>query len=150
MKNGIVLFGILFVSVLLSGCTNNAYLPLYAKSVNYSEVEPMLNVWRSGFNGEYMIAHTTDIRYKTNSMSSTFGVGNTLILDYNVEDVRVGDIIGFSNHTVFGNDGATHRVVRIDGGCIYTRGDGNFIEDGVCVEKEDVVFKVIGVIYTDG
>jgi hypothetical protein len=116
----------------------------YAKSVDYEKIEPMLD----GLRENYAIYHSNHRDWNTYSMNGTFGIGNTLIIETHPENLSIGDIIGFHKEGFGEGNGATHRIIRMENGCIYTKGDANIAEDGVCITNDEVSYRVIGVIYT--
>ncbi len=76
------------------------------------------------------------------SMSGTFEEGDVIIgnvFDVNNDEVHVGDIITFYETSVMGRYVNTHRVVRIEGGKIYTQGDANALEDTNTVSRDRIL-----------
>ncbi len=78
------------------------------------------------------------------SMSGTIEVGDMVIIS-KTEDYKVGDIITFLPE---GDDApTTHRIVRIDGENIYTRGDANGnSEDPRPITYDNILGEVVSVI----
>lgn len=79
----------------------------------------------------------------TGSMSGTIEVGD-LVIVYRSNDYAVGDIITF---LPAGADvTTTHRIIRIEGGKYYTKGDANASEDTAPVSSEQIVGEVVAVV----
>ena len=77
------------------------------------------------------------------SMSGTIEVGD-LVIVYRSNDYAVGDIITF---LPAGADvTTTHRIIRIEGGKYYTKGDANASEDTAPVSSEQIVGEVVAVV----
>jgi hypothetical protein len=83
--------------------------------------------------------------WSTWSMNQTFGCNNTLMETGDLSNLRVGDIVSFDAPDI---EGRTHRIVAMDGKCIWTKGDNNLLNDSICVKKEWIDRKIIGVIWT--
>ena len=79
----------------------------------------------------------------TGSMSGAVEVGD-LVIVHRTGDYAVGDIITF---LPAGADvTTTHRIIRIEGGKYYTKGDANASEDAAPVSSEQIVGEVVAVV----
>ena len=79
------------------------------------------------------------------SMSPTFCTARLVATkSFTQTDLRVGDIIIF-NSTTMGK--TVHRIISMNESCYTTKGDFNTIADGECVKINQIVGKVIGIIY---
>lgn len=79
----------------------------------------------------------------TGSMSGTIEIGD-LIIVHRTGDYEVGDIVTF---LPAGADvTTTHRIVRMEGGRFYTKGDANNSEDDSPVLPEQIVGEVVAVV----
>lgn len=83
----------------------------------------------------------------TESMAPSLTIDDIVFVTYNFtdEDIRVGNIALFvpkdTDITI------AHRIIRIEGNKIYTKGDNNNYVDEGYITREDIVAIVIGVIY---
>lgn len=104
--------------------------------------------------------------YNTGSMKPVVDNGSLVIIEYDIDhnntNVKLGDIYGLNckNHKDEGickymyetanGSGVMHQVIGFcDDGGFKTKGINNFIDDGVCWDKEDIEYKVVGVIWTN-
>ena len=71
---------------------------------------------------------------KTGSMASTFNIGDNIIVKES-KDYKVGDIVTYKNNNVY----VTHRIIKIDGNKVITKGDANNARDPVFTKN-----KIIG------
>mgnify|MGYP004655501671 CR=1 FL=1 len=75
----------------------------------------------------------------------TNGIALTKEVD-SLDDIAVGDVVTYH---VMNDDGKklliTHRIVAIDDGLIYTKGDNNNVIDGYPLTMDNVEAKVVGV-----
>ncbi len=75
----------------------------------------------------------------------TNGVALTKEVD-SLEDIAVGDVVTYH---VMNDNGKklliTHRIIAIDDGNIYTKGDNNNVDDGFPLTIDNVEAKVVGV-----
>ena len=79
------------------------------------------------------------------SMQPTFYSGHELLLEeYSNQKINEGDIVTFDEN---GNGLVTHRVDGIYTDSIYTKGDNN--GNGEFINKNDIEYLVVGVLYTD-
>ena len=80
---------------------------------------------------------------KTGSMSGTFEIGDVVIIT-GKKEYKIGDIITFlpEGDTI----PTTHRIVRIDGDKIYTKGDNNNAEDSGYITQDQIYGEVKVVI----
>lgn len=79
----------------------------------------------------------------TGSMSGTIEEGD-LILIKKCDDYKIGDIVTFLPEN--GTIPTTHRIIRIQDGRYYTRGDANNAEDTRPIDKSRIVGKVTGTV----
>jgi len=70
-------------------------------------------------------------------MQPTFKPGQLLYVRPAVEDIAVGDVIVFKNKTK--TNFVVHRVIKIDHGQFFTRGDNNPYDDPDPVHPEEVL-----------
>ena len=80
---------------------------------------------------------------QTGSMSGTIDEGDLIIVKRR-DDYRVGDIITFMPE--YASVPTTHRIVRIQDGKFYTKGDANNAEDTRPITKDNIVGKVVGTV----
>jgi len=127
--------------------------PPYAQSLNASEVmygyDKANNLTKIYLKGRIYVYYSNRKDWYTTSMNGTLGAGNIILLSDDkryLDDLKVGDIISARKNDI--GFGATHRIVNITKDCIITKGDANPTVDGVCWKKEDVMYKVLGAIYT--
>ena len=73
----------------------------------------------------------------TGSMQDTLNVGDNII-SKKVDSYKVGDIVTYKK----GNSYVTHRIVKIDGDMVTTKGDANNFEDPA-FDKKDIVCKFV-------
>lgn len=80
----------------------------------------------AGASGDFSLLPFTFLSVESGSMEPDLSVGD-LIIDREVpyEDIRVGDTVTFERN----GELITHRVVRLDGSRIVTKGTANNIED---------------------
>ena len=78
----------------------------------------------------------------TGSMRPTFSCNNTLIITKHYKNLSIGDIVGYMKDDKI----IVHRIVDINESCIITKGDNNIYPDEP-VNKTDIVFKVVGIIF---
>ncbi len=75
----------------------------------------------------------------------TNGIALTKEVD-SLDDIAVGDVVTYH---VMNDNGKklliTHRIIAIDDGLIYTKGDNNNVDDGFPLTIENVEAKVVGV-----
>lgn len=75
----------------------------------------------------------------------TNGIALTKEVD-SLDDIAVGDVVTYH---VMNDNGKklliTHRIIAIDNGLIYTKGDNNNVDDGFPLTIENVEAKVVGV-----
>lgn len=75
----------------------------------------------------------------------TNGVALTKEVD-SLDDIAVGDVVTYH---ILNDNGKklliTHRIIAIDNGLIYTKGDNNNVDDGFSLTIENVEAKVVGV-----
>lgn len=75
----------------------------------------------------------------------TNGIALTKEVD-SLDDIAVGDVVTYH---VLNDDGKklliTHRIIAIDDGRIYTKGDNNNVDDGFPLTIDNVEAKVVGV-----
>ena len=79
----------------------------------------------------------------TGSMSGTIEIGD-LIIVHRTGDYEVGDIVTFL--PAGAEVTTTHRIVRMEGGRFYTKGDANNSEDDSPVLPEQIVGEVVAVV----
>lgn len=75
----------------------------------------------------------------------TNGVALTKEVD-SLDDIAVGDVVTY--HVVNDNGKKlliTHRIIAIDNGQIYTKGDNNNVDDGFPLSIDNIEAKVVGV-----
>jgi len=80
----------------------------------------------------------------TNSMLPTMDYGHDLILIKCPCEIKTGDIVGYTKKNDSGN-AVIHRVIKIKGNDIKTKGDNNLW--GEWILREQISFKVIGILY---
>lgn len=80
---------------------------------------------------------------QTGSMSGTLEIGDMIIIK-GQDDYKIGDIVTFlpQNDVI----PTTHRIVRMEGDKIYTKGDNNNSEDGEYITKANIYGKVVCVL----
>ena len=75
----------------------------------------------------------------------TNGVALTKEVD-SLDDIAVGDVVTYH---VMNDNGKklliTHRIIAIDNGQIYTKGDNNNVDDGFPLSIDNIEAKVVGV-----
>lgn len=78
---------------------------------------------------------------RTGSMEPEIKTGSICFVDSRAEfaDIKQGDIITFS----VSGTAVTHRAVRIEDGCVYTKGDANNTEDEEAVTQESFIGKCV-------
>lgn len=76
-----------------------------------------------------------------------FSCKNTLLVQKVDESTNIseGDIVIFGNE----NFTAVHMITGIDGECYTTQGTNNITFDLMCKKKTNILYKVVGVLYTD-
>lgn len=63
-----------------------------------------------------------------------------------INELEAGDVITYHIESESGKTlRITHRITAIEGEYIYTKGDNNFVEDGIPLTMENVEAKVVGV-----
>lgn len=79
---------------------------------------------------------------RTGSMEPEIKTGSICFVDSRAEfaDIKQGDVITFS---VSKGTAVTHRAVRIEDGCVYTKGDANNAEDEEAVTQESFIGKCV-------
>ena len=92
-------------------------------------------VWRQGY-GIYAV--------RTGSMSPTIPVGAAVIDVAPGRSIAPGDVITFGSPT--GEQLTTHRVVRVQGNLVATKGDANAVVDVAPVARDQVRGRVIASI----
>lgn len=74
---------------------------------------------------------------------------NGLALTKQVSDINeleTGDVITYHIESESGKTlRITHRIIAIEGEYIYTKGDNNYVDDGIALTMENVEAKVVGV-----
>ena len=76
-------------------------------------------------------------KVKTGSMEDNIHVGDYVLIMHK-DEYKIGDVVTFEK-----NDGfITHRIVKIDGDNIVTKGDANNVEDDT-IDKSSIIGKVI-------
>lgn len=80
------------------------------------------------------------LKTKTGSMAPTIEIGDIVIVKLS-NNVKQDDIITYKE----GNSLITHRIIKIDGDEIITKGDNNNTEDQP-INKKDIVGKVVYII----
>ena len=74
---------------------------------------------------------------------------NGLALTKQVKDISelaAGDVITYHIESESGKTlRITHRITEIDGEYIYTKGDNNYVDDGIALTMDNVEAKVVGV-----
>ena len=82
---------------------------------------------------------TSTLIVTTGSMSGTIEDGDMIVVKKS-DEYKIGDIITFlpAGDTV----PTTHRIIRINDGKFYTKGDANNAEDTRAIEQSDIVGKV--------
>lgn len=110
-----------------------------ANSIEYAEITTELQP----FQKKYLVYQNP---WDTGSMEGVIGMNNTIIAEQNPTDLQIGDIIGAKNEKY--PQGIMHRIINITDECITTRGDAVEYQDPICWQKDDVMFKVIGVMFT--
>lgn len=80
--------------------------------------------------------------YYGNSMKGTFRIADFVTLEsFNIKNLRKGDIIAYrSEHKK--DDLIVHRIICIDKGKLFTRGDNNRRPDILSVSKSNLIGKV--------
>ena len=74
---------------------------------------------------------------RTGSMESTFSIGDNIIVKES-KDYKVGDIVTYKNNNVY----VTHRIIKIDGNKVITKGDANNTSDPL-FNKNKIIGKFI-------
>jgi len=94
------------------------------------------------FNRSNILIKERFKNFCTGSMRPTLSCHTIQIVEMFPKDVAIGDIIvyKYQNYTI------EHRVVGKKNDCYITKGDANFVTDG-CIRKEDIIGKVLGLIY---
>ena len=90
--------------------------------------------------GYFILRSTNRImiyRVKTGSMEDNIHVGDYILI-VRKDDYNVGDVVTFEKYDGF----ITHRIIKIDGDTITTKGDANNVEDDT-IDKKTIVGKVI-------
>jgi len=88
----------------------------------------------------YILRYTNQIciyKVKTGSMEDNIHIGDYVLI-IQKEEYKVGDIVTFEKEDGF----ITHRIIRIKGDNITTKGDANNIEDDT-INKSSIEGKVI-------
>ena len=73
----------------------------------------------------------------TGSMEDTISIGDTIVVK-KTKNVKVNDIVTYEKDGIF----ITHRIVKIDGNSIITKGDANNTEDDP-ITKNQILGKYI-------
>ena len=80
----------------------------------------------------------------TGSMLPTFDSNSYLVMEAaDISAVRVGDIVVRRDKDRL----IVHRVVRIEGGLLVTRGDANSADDPGYVTRSDLVGRITAIVY---
>lgn len=77
------------------------------------------------------------------SMATWMGCGNSGLAEAvnNDTELLVGDAIIFKNP--FSTNGtALHQIIQINDTCILTKGTNNVRDDGKCIKKEDIYYRL--------
>ena len=81
----------------------------------------------------------TTFEVSTGSMAPTLNIYDVILLEL-TQDVKIGDIITYK----YENELITHRIMKIDGDKLITKGDANNTEDK-SITKDAIIGKVISV-----
>ena len=83
---------------------------------------------------------------RTGSMEPEIKTGSICFVDSRAEfaDIKQGDVITFS---VSEETAVTHRAVRIEDGCVYTKGDANNCEDPGRLQEKDIIGTVKFILF---
>jgi len=93
--------------------------------------------------------YVTELAKGSESMAPTISSDDVVILTTNFTeaDLRVGNIIAFESTIYTPYKALLHRIIRIDGDKIYTKGDNNnYIDEGY-IKKENVKALLVGILY---
>ena len=82
---------------------------------------------------------TSTLIVTTGSMSGTIEDGDMIVVKKS-DEYKIGDIITFL--PAGDSIPTTHRIIRVNDGMFYTKGDANNAEDTRAIEKSDIVGKV--------
>ena len=63
------------------------------------------------------------------------------------DNVELGDIVVFPNANNAGRN-LMHQVVDVDANCYYTKGTNSLINDPQCLQREDIIYRVVVVLPT--
>lgn len=89
----------------------------------------------------YFVFRTTNkvriYNVKTGSMEDKIHAGDYILI-YKMDNYNVGDVITFEVDDGF----VTHRIIKINGDMLVTKGDANNTEDDE-IRKDDIIGKVI-------
>jgi hypothetical protein len=120
----------------------------YPKAIAASDVV----AYSDGTTTEITISNTRLVELRplcTGSMVPTFGCNSTIYAERldGDEELHVSDIVVYNNSY---GEFISHRIVAIEKDGTYTlRGDANPTEDKP-VRREQMVYRVIGILYTEG
>lgn len=93
------------------------------------------------FHKEYInFCGYTIFQVITGSMAETIEIKDIVIVKF-TNDVKENDIVTYRS----GENFVTHRIIRIDGEQIITKGDANNTEDAP-ISKSDIIGKVVFII----
>lgn len=109
------------------------FLMVLVVGYNYFELQIMNKDYTNFFG-------YTVFEVKTGSMAKTLNVYDVILVKI-TDDVNTNDIITFKNND---NELITHRVMKIDGEQLITKGDANNTEDKA-ITKDAIIGKVVSV-----
>lgn len=93
----------------------------------------------SVFNYDFNFFGIIIMNVKRNQEQENLKEDTIIIAKKTKEDLQIGDlvVVNISDSTYF------HRIINIENDYITTKGDGNFKDDNILFEKQDVQYKVM-------
>jgi len=148
-----VLFSLLYLSSIESASSPDAPLEsTHTSPVSFYPSSGIEFTSITGFGSSLQIniesdRHIGAIHTKcTGSMHPAQGCENTVLYERlePEDEVNIGDIVVYEKADNF----ILHQVVAIDGDCYRTKGINNQNPDNMCILREDIQYREIGVLYT--
>lgn len=139
--------GITFLIILLVGCYRNPEeeKPAATSSFTRAEIIKYANQWVTVDSNNRLLGVPID----SGSMLPTMDSKCILILEKVTDEtlLNVNDICAYKKEN--GNF-VLHRIRKIDGDLIIFRGDNRITDDNRDVKRSDVLWRVVGIFYTNG
>lgn len=143
------LFSIILIFTLL-GCSKQESVeqqsPSARSSYAMSQVDKDAAAWKALDPDNRVIGEAEP----TGSMLRVFDSTSVVLLEKvkPTDVVNIGDILVYKNKTVGKN--ITHRYVRNESGKLVLKGDNLSNEDPSPIDRSEVTYRVVGVLYTSG